>query len=1035
MNSPEPINRNRVIRVFVSSTFRDMQGERNNLVKFIFPQLRKICGQRGVAWGEVDLRWGVTDEQKAEGKVLPICLEEIKRCRPYFIGILGNRYGWVPDEIPQDLIEKEEWLKHHHDHSVTELEILHGVLRNPEMTKHAFFYFRDTGASVKVEEELRKEADYKPESEISLKKLEALKETIRQKGFPVRENYPDPRALGEMVLEDMKEVINKLYPEDSLPDPLDRDASDHEIYAQSRSRVYIGREEYFTKLDEHVSGDGPPLVITGDSGSGKSALLSNWALRFRKNNPGIFLMIHFIGASPFSSDWAAMLRRIMGEFKRRFDIQLEIPDKPGELRSAFANWLHMVSARGRLVLILDALNQLEDRDGAPDLVWLPPFIPSNVRMILSTLPGRPLDDIQKRSWKTMTIEPFNDKERKLFISEYLKQFTKSLGSDHTAYIVSNKQTANPLYLRALLEELRIFGRHEDLHERISFYLEAKTVPELYGKILARYEEDYESERPGLVKDVMTSIWAARRGLQESELLDIIGTDGNPLPRAIWTPLYLAAENSLVDRSGLIGFSHEYLRKAVQDKYILSESLESAVHLRVADYFSKPEVNPRVVDELPWQYMKAKEWQRLKDLLTQPAIFMKVWDASRFDVKTYWAKLESNLFSKVDAYSSVSESPEQEDPEFVDKIATLLIDSGHPSEALTLREKLTEIFLKSGDKYNYQLSLGKQGVILYRLGELDECMKLYKDEERICREMGEKKGLSISLGNQANVFYAHGEIDEAMRLNIEKEHICRQLGDKSGLSTSLHNQALIFYDRGHLEEALRFYKEHERVCRESGDLKGLQDSLGNQAGIFYTQGDLDEAMSLIKEGERICRELGDMDGLQWHLGNQAAICIDRGELDEALILDKEQEHLCRQLGNKYSLQISLGNQAVILKEQGNLDEAMRLHKEEESICRDLRDRANLQRSLGNQAVILRIKGELDEALRLHKQGESICRELGNKNGLQRSLLNQATVLHMRGKYDEALKLLKEQESICRDLGNKNDLETSLKKQEEIHLARG
>ena len=51
----------RQIRVFVSSTFRDMQAEREELVKRVFPQLRKLCEARGVVWGEVDLRWGITD--------------------------------------------------------------------------------------------------------------------------------------------------------------------------------------------------------------------------------------------------------------------------------------------------------------------------------------------------------------------------------------------------------------------------------------------------------------------------------------------------------------------------------------------------------------------------------------------------------------------------------------------------------------------------------------------------------------------------------------------------------------------------------------------------------------------------------------------------------------------------------------------------------------------------------------------------------------------------------------------------------------
>ncbi len=85
----------REMRVFISSTFRDMQQDRDELVKRVFPQLREVCEQRGVAWGEVDLRWGVTDEQRAEGRVLPICLEEIAECRPYFVGLLGERYGSI----------------------------------------------------------------------------------------------------------------------------------------------------------------------------------------------------------------------------------------------------------------------------------------------------------------------------------------------------------------------------------------------------------------------------------------------------------------------------------------------------------------------------------------------------------------------------------------------------------------------------------------------------------------------------------------------------------------------------------------------------------------------------------------------------------------------------------------------------------------------------------------------------------------------------------------------------------------------------
>lgn len=104
--STYPFGAARVIRVFASSTFRDIQAERDEQVKRIFPQLRKTCEARSVRWGEVDLCWGITDEQNAEGEVLPICIEEIRRWCPYFIGLLEERNGWAADEVLPALLRK-----------------------------------------------------------------------------------------------------------------------------------------------------------------------------------------------------------------------------------------------------------------------------------------------------------------------------------------------------------------------------------------------------------------------------------------------------------------------------------------------------------------------------------------------------------------------------------------------------------------------------------------------------------------------------------------------------------------------------------------------------------------------------------------------------------------------------------------------------------------------------------------------------------------------------------------------------------------
>lgn len=122
-----------------------MVGEREQLMSHTWPTLRQFCRERQVEFVEVGLCWGIPEAQSMRHETLTLCLNEIYACRPYFIGLVGERYGWVPgpEAITADLREEQPWLAGLTGKSVTELEILHGVLNSPEMAGRAFFYLRD----------------------------------------------------------------------------------------------------------------------------------------------------------------------------------------------------------------------------------------------------------------------------------------------------------------------------------------------------------------------------------------------------------------------------------------------------------------------------------------------------------------------------------------------------------------------------------------------------------------------------------------------------------------------------------------------------------------------------------------------------------------------------------------------------------------------------------------------------------------------------------------------------------------------------
>jgi len=86
----------KTVRIFISSTFRDMHAERDHLVRFVFPELKEKCRKNHVHLIDVGLRWGVTEADAQDSKALDICLDEIDSCRPFILGLLGNRYGRCP---------------------------------------------------------------------------------------------------------------------------------------------------------------------------------------------------------------------------------------------------------------------------------------------------------------------------------------------------------------------------------------------------------------------------------------------------------------------------------------------------------------------------------------------------------------------------------------------------------------------------------------------------------------------------------------------------------------------------------------------------------------------------------------------------------------------------------------------------------------------------------------------------------------------------------------------------------------------------
>ena len=484
---------NRQIRVFISSTFQDMQNERDYLMKRTFPKLRKLAAERDVTLTELDLRWGITEEEAKSGKVLEICLREIENSIPFFIGIIGNRYGWRPtrEEIERSVTERfPEVGKYIDQHiSVTEMEMQFAVL-NREEDMHAYFYI--------------KEQDEYQEKEDCPELLNRLKQELYQSKYP-SSSYTSPEDLAKQVEAAFVNLLDTLFPEGNISE-VEKERIGQRAFMNQLCQNYIKDESNFEALDTWLTNeDSRHFVVTGASGLGKSALIANWLKeKLSDNNCEHNIIYHFTGNGGSESNSDHIIKSIANEIKEIYELE----DNELETETKLEDLFVRVSAKGNkpLLIVIDAINQIVDVNNAKLLNWLPSPT-RGIKILFSTLEDdRTMDVFKNRDYPTFILQPLDVERRSQMVRSYLKLYAKSLTEKQVDRIVTNAQCENTLVLKTLLDELINFGIYEKLDERINYYLATNSIDEFYQALLASYEEEF-----GYISNRSFKIWIKRRG--------------------------------------------------------------------------------------------------------------------------------------------------------------------------------------------------------------------------------------------------------------------------------------------------------------------------------------------------------------------------------------------------------------------------------------------------------------------------------------------------------------------------------------------
>lgn len=469
------------------------------------------------------------------------------------------------------------------------------------------------------------------------------------------------RELADIILEQLKEAITARFGERTPPaeTPLQRELDQQAEFLENAARSYIEHEGDLQPIWDYVYGDADvPLAVTARPGMGKTSLLAHFIKEFEseqewdgEDDPDddefeyddededefdeeLSLYYRFVGGSDGSAGALQLWRSLLEQMAKDGHLQSDVPAEGSELFAKLPELLAEAGQHSEILILIDALNQLEG--GLKSAHWLPRQLPENVRMVVSfKLGDEEAEHLAERASREGSLQfyelaPFTGVEpRRQLVTAYLAGYFKELDDERVDALVTVDGAENPLFLKTVLSELRVYGAHQNLSGYIAESF-GHSPAEAYDALLRRMEEDpaYSAIPPAvLVPNLFGWLSHARSGLTPGELAELLVAEGFcddvSAARDAVQVVLRQLRGSLARRDGRVDFFYESFLLAARQRYTGSGGADASPPVRTAEewhaslaaYFAQKPVDDRHrLMELAFQLARAGQSGALRALL-------------------------------------------------------------------------------------------------------------------------------------------------------------------------------------------------------------------------------------------------------------------------------------------------------------------------------------------------------------------------------------------------------------------------------------
>jgi tetratricopeptide (TPR) repeat protein len=237
-----------------------------------------------------------------------------------------------------------------------------------------------------------------------------------------------------------------------------------------------------------------------------------------------------------------------------------------------------------------------------------------------------------KRWDEIAIEELSVAERQAVIVQAAARFRKSISPRHVDRLIGHSLAGRPLFLIALVDELRFSSDHKRLDQRLDYYLSAPGLSDLFSRVLERLEGDCA---PDLAANAFRLISCSRAGVEEPELQSALRAT-----QLDWSPFVLQAGNLVRTGGGRLSAGSSALHEACVERYLSSPLLERGVRTALAALYRLEDDPERAAEETPWQLRHAQSWDELEAVLTDPKWWPALFSRGFPELLEHWLALKA-----------------------------------------------------------------------------------------------------------------------------------------------------------------------------------------------------------------------------------------------------------------------------------------------------------------------------------------------------------------------------------------------------------